>query len=78
MEQSWSGHNAMNLNHLRHCARCGVPYDWRRSMSSWLKMTYCSSLCERADMGFTLDGLMSASRAQPDVFSLFRAAAAAA
>lgn len=40
------------------CARCGLRYDWRRSPSSSLKMTYCGSLCERADLGFTLESLL--------------------
>ena len=37
------------------CARCGVPYDWRKSSSWTLKMTYCTSLCERGDLGFSLE-----------------------
>lgn len=40
---------------LRTCARCGVPYDWRKSSSWTLKMTYCTSLCERGDLGFSLE-----------------------
>ena len=43
---------------LRYCARCGRRYDWRRSTSSSLKMTYCNTLCECADLGFTIDGLL--------------------
>jgi hypothetical protein len=27
-----------------------------------MKMTYCGSLCERADLGFTLEALLHASR----------------
>jgi hypothetical protein len=42
---------------IRECANCGLRYDWRRSPSG-LKMTYCNSLCERADLGFTIDALM--------------------
>jgi hypothetical protein len=45
---------------IRHCHRCGVAYDWRRSASSSLKMTYCGSLCEAGDLGFTIDGLIQA------------------
>jgi hypothetical protein len=45
-------------NHLRTCKRCGLVYDWRRSPSSSLKMTYCGSLCEHADLGFTLEALL--------------------
>lgn len=40
---------------MRVCEHCGIPYDWRRSPSTSLKMTYCGSLCERANLGFTLD-----------------------
>lgn len=43
---------------LRVCKRCGLSYDWRRSPSSSLKMTYCGSLCEQADLGFTLEALL--------------------
>ena len=43
---------------MRTCTRCGVKYDWSRSSSSWLKMTYCSVLCERAGLGFTLDSIL--------------------
>ena len=45
-------------SHMRTCERCGVPYDWRRSPSTSLKMTYCGSLCERAGLGFTIDTLI--------------------
>jgi hypothetical protein len=48
-------------NPIKECARCGLRYDWRRSPSS-LKMTYCGSLCERADLGFTLDALLRFER----------------
>ena len=43
---------------IRTCTRCGVAYDWRRSSSSSLKMTYCNSLCENADLGFTIESLL--------------------
>ncbi len=45
---------------IRACARCGIRYDWRRSPSSSLKMTYCGSLCEAAALGFTIDALLHA------------------
>ncbi len=45
-------------SNLRTCARCGLTYDWRRSPSSSLKMTYCGSLCERGDLGFTIEALL--------------------
>jgi hypothetical protein len=52
----------VNLNHIKVCARCGLRYDWRKSASSTLKMTYCGALCERADLGFTIDALVRAER----------------
>jgi len=48
----------MDAPHIRICQHCSIPYDWRRSPSSWLKMTYCGSLCERADLGFTIETLL--------------------
>jgi len=47
-----------DMQNMRTCARCGVRYDWRRSASSSLKMTYCGSLCECGDLGFTVDALL--------------------
>lgn len=44
--------------HIRVCGHCGNRYDWRRSPSTSLKMTYCGSLCEQADLGFTIDALL--------------------
>ncbi len=48
--------------HIRECERCSIKYDWRKSPSSSLKMTYCSSLCERADLGFTIEALLRIER----------------
>ena len=48
--------------HMRVCEHCGVPYDWRRSPSTSLKMTYCGSLCERANLGFAIDSLSGGVR----------------
>ncbi|MBA4180418.1 MAG: hypothetical protein C0506_07510 [Anaerolinea sp.] len=48
--------------HIRECLRCGLKYDWRRSPSSSLKMTYCGSLCEQADLGFTIEALLHVER----------------
>lgn len=48
---------------IRHCQRCGIAYDWRRNTSSTLRMTYCTSLCEAADMGFTIEALLHTHRA---------------
>ena len=44
--------------HIRLCERCGVPYDWRRSGSNSLKMTYCNSICEASDLGFTIEAII--------------------
>ncbi|MCC6387333.1 MAG: hypothetical protein U0547_04855 [Dehalococcoidia bacterium] len=52
------GATGMSLDNIKVCARCGLRYDWRKSPSSSLKMTYCSSLCEKADLGFTLEALL--------------------
>jgi hypothetical protein len=54
----------MNLENIKVCARCGLRYDWRKSPSSSLKMTYCSSLCEKADLGFTLEALLRYQKAE--------------
>ncbi len=54
----------MNLNNIKVCARCGLRYDWRKSPSTTLKMTYCSSLCERADLGFTIEALLKVQRGE--------------
>ena len=51
---------------IETCRHCGLRYDWRRSPSSCLKMTYCGSICERADMGFTIEAILGATeRSQP-------------
>lgn len=49
----------METPHIRICKHCEAPYDWRRSPSTSLKMTYCGSLCERADLGFTIEALLA-------------------
>lgn len=48
----------MSQPHIRNCQHCATPYDWRRSASSSLKMTYCGALCEKADLGFTIETLL--------------------
>ncbi len=60
---------SFDLSHIKVCARCGLRYDWRHSPSTSLKMTYCGSLCERADLGFTLEALL---RAEPFVRTLIK------
>jgi hypothetical protein len=47
---------------IKTCRRCGLRYDWRRSPSSSLKMTYCGSLCEQADLGFTIEAVLRYER----------------
>ena len=50
------------VRHIRTCQHCGIPYDWRRSPSDCLKMSYCGSLCEIADLGFSIESLLHATR----------------
>jgi len=64
----------MDTPHMRICQHCGVPYDWRRSPSSSLKMTYCGSFCEQADLGFTIDTLLRGQRYMPASWGLLLAA----
>ncbi len=52
------------LNAIRHCLRCGLPYDWRRSTSWSLKLTFCSESCERHQNGFTIEELLRCKREQ--------------
>ncbi len=46
----------------RTCQRCGARYDWKRSTTTSLKMTYCSTLCEKGALGFTLDTVLQGMR----------------
>lgn len=59
------GTNEKAQSNLRTCARCGLTYDWRRSPSSSLKMTYCGSLCEKGDLGFTIEALLRVESPKP-------------
>ena len=59
------GAAGMAIDNIRVCARCGLRYDWRKSPSTTLKMTYCSSLCERADLGYTIEALLRFERPEP-------------
>ncbi len=63
------GPTGMNLNHIKVCSRCSLRYDWRKSPST-LKMTYCSSLCEFGDLGFTLDALLKLERVSRDAVAV--------
>jgi hypothetical protein len=49
---------------LRHCKRCNGAYDYNKSHAS-LKLTYCNSLCEQADLGFTIEALLRMERNTP-------------
>lgn len=62
-------------SNIRYCGHCGLPYDWRRSASGSLKMTYCGSLCEKGDLGFTIESLLQTERSP---WGAVMAAAAAA
>ena len=58
----------------RMCERCGARYVWRGSTSAWLKMTYCSALCEKGALGFTIETLLgSVHRLRRDWKPLFTA-----
>lgn len=43
---------------IRSCEHCGIRYDWRRSTSTSLRMTYCGLLCEQASLGFTIESVL--------------------
>ena len=58
---------AITSGFIRHCERCSAPYDWRRSTSRSLRMTYCNSLCEAADLGGTIESLLLVRRRQEAV-----------
>ena len=38
-----------------------MSYDWRKSVSS-LKMSYCDSKCEKADIGTTIEAILQLER----------------
>lgn len=61
-------------SHIRTCQHCSLPYDWRRSPSGSLKMTYCGSLCERSDLGFTIEGLLTERQRVPAAWRQLMAA----
>lgn len=64
------GNVGINADNIKVCARCGLRYDWRKSASSTLKMTYCGSLCEKADLGFTIEALIHVERGQRPIVKL--------
>jgi endogenous inhibitor of DNA gyrase (YacG/DUF329 family) len=54
------------MSPLRECQRCNTAYQWERSQSA-LRFTYCGVLCEQADLGYSIDGLIRSElrRASP-------------
>lgn len=46
----------------RYCESCGFPYQWRRSTSRSLKMTFCSITCERDELGTTIEDILAVER----------------
>ncbi len=47
---------------LHTCSHCQARYAWRKSTSDALKMTFCTSLCERSALGFTIETLLAGIR----------------
>ena len=45
------------MSPLRECQQCHTAYQWDRSKSA-LRFTYCGVLCEQADLGYSIDGLI--------------------
>ena len=52
----------MQTQDRRTCQRCRAHYDWKRSTTTSLKMTYCTTLCEKGALGFTLDTVLQGIR----------------
>lgn len=63
-DRATSSDNIENPDHgrMRCCSRCSTKYDWRKSTSGSLKMTYCGTLCEIAGTGTTIETLLNATR----------------
>ncbi len=45
------------MSPLLECQRCKTHYQWERSQSA-LRLTYCGVLCEQADLGYSIEGLI--------------------
>lgn len=45
---------------IRFCLHCARPYDWHRSSSWSLKLTFCSKTCEQARNTYSIEELLSA------------------
>lgn len=43
---------------MRQCLRCGVAYNFTKS-SSGLKLTYCGFMCEKSDLGSTIEDMLT-------------------
>lgn len=57
--QPWRRHmNNIGTDATRICKHCNKLYMWKHSTSRSLKMTYCSTFCEKLSLGFTIDGLL--------------------
>ncbi len=64
----------MDASNMRTCEHCKLRYDWRRSASASLKMTYCGALCERAGLGFTIETLLGSVEIIPSSWRMLLAA----
>lgn len=58
METTRDSEHTYDATNIHVCERCGIRYDWRKSTSSSLKMTYCGALCEQGALGFTIEAFL--------------------
>lgn len=49
---------SVHQNHMRTCKHCHNRYDYRKAPHSALFLTYCCTICEMSDLGFTVQGLL--------------------
>jgi hypothetical protein len=47
---------------LQLCQHCGTRYEWKKSSSRWLRLTYCTWTCEKAGEGFLIEQLFEVER----------------
>jgi hypothetical protein len=47
---------------MNRCQHCGIPYDWKRSTSWSLKLTFCSMLCEQKQNGSTIENILATEK----------------
>lgn len=50
--------SSLAKTNIRSCQHCGIRYDWRRSTSTSLRMTYCGLLCEQGALGYTIEAFL--------------------